>query len=26
VLFCADSFGAMYDSLKSFLARWRARA
>lgn len=26
VLFCADSFEAMYDSLKRFLVRWRADA
>lgn len=26
VLFCADSFDEMYDSLKGFLARWRAGA
>src|SRR5947209_7638443 len=26
VLFCADSFEAMYEALKSFLVRWRASA
>ena len=26
VLFCADSFDAMYETLKSFLVRWRASA
>ena len=26
VLFCADSFEAMYEALKSFLVRWRADA